>query len=227
MRSHLVPVEVVALAGLVLAYLTWRAMQQQAAYTGPDYVDPQPVGDWPNGMPGDPMTQEILDAADVVDPQPDTGPPPVDTSANVGSSIMQALSSPVRGIRNNNPGNIRKGSTAWQGLAPEQSDSAFLQFDDMEHGIRAIAVTIKTYSQKYGLNSIAGIINRWAPPNENATGAYVQHVADALGVAPDAFIQVSDPGVMEQLVRAIIKQENGPASLLVSDSTIAAGVGMA
>ena len=43
-----------------------------------------------------------------------------------------------RGIRNNNPGNIKKNGVDWDGLSEEQTDNTFFQFDDPVYGIRAL-----------------------------------------------------------------------------------------
>src|SRR5574337_804815 len=82
---------------------------------------------------------------------------------------------PSRGIRNNNPGNIRKSSEPWRGLAAakDQKDPAFFTFETPEWGIRAMAVILRTYQTKYGLRTIRAIIGRWAPSAENDTDAYV------------------------------------------------------
>lgn len=83
----------------------------------------------------------------------------------------------TRGFRNNNPGNIRHGSP-WVGLADEQPDSAFCTFKSVEYGIRAIHRLLHTYASKYGCTNIESIINRYAPPNENNTSAYINTVYD-------------------------------------------------
>jgi hypothetical protein len=114
----------------------------------------------------------------------------------------------ARGLRNANPGNIRKGQD-WLGLAPQQPDLEFCTFTDPVYGIRAIAKIVLTYATRHKLTTVRGIINRWAPPVENDTSSYVQHVADRLGVDPDSPIRVTDPAVMKVLVAAIIKHENG------------------
>ena len=59
-----------------------------------------------------------------------------------------------RGIRNNNPGNIRRGSSRWLGLSPLQSDSEFCQFDTLTYGIRALLVLLRSYYNKYHCNTI-------------------------------------------------------------------------
>lgn len=114
----------------------------------------------------------------------------------------------TRGIRNNNPGNIRRGQR-WQGLAPQQTDADFDQFVSPYWGIRALAKTLKTYQVKHKLNTIAGIITRWAPPSENITLSYVDSVAKRLGVAPNAPVDLNNTNTLAALTNAIIKHENG------------------
>lgn len=114
----------------------------------------------------------------------------------------------VRGFRNKNPGNIRHGSK-WQGLAPQQTDKGFCQFVSHEYGIRAIYKLMQTYQNKYGLNTIASIINRYAPPNENHTQNYINRCAADLGVSPDERISTSDMKTLISLAKAIVNVELG------------------
>ncbi|HEA0341613.1 TPA: structural protein [Salmonella enterica] len=115
-----------------------------------------------------------------------------------------------RGIRNNNPGNIRWGDD-WKGLVPksQRTDKDFCQFITPEYGIRAMIVILRNYQRKHGLNTISGIINRWAPTNENNTQAYIDSVAKSTGVTPDQFIHTDDSRFMMKLLQAIIRHENG------------------
>ena len=113
-----------------------------------------------------------------------------------------------RGIRNNNPGNLRHGDN-WRGLAVEQTDDAFCQFVLPEYGIRALAKTLTTYQQKYGLNSIGDIIKRWAPSNENDTTAYIASVCHQTRRSANAPIDLSEYKAMRALLVAIITHENG------------------
>ena len=139
-----------------------------------------------------------------------------------------------RGIRNNNPGNLRRNATAWQGLAPAQSDSEFFQFVAPVWGIRALARTLRTYVHSHNLATVREIVNRWAPPvgrdsvgrsyTQN-TDAYTRHVAAAVGVSPDQALAFS-AGQLEALVTAIIRHENGqqPYSVaLIREGIAAAG----
>lgn len=115
-----------------------------------------------------------------------------------------------RGVRNNNPGNLRWGDP-WQGLVPEaqRTDKDFCQFIAPAWGVRALAITLITYQDKHDLHTVAGMILRWAPPKENNTAAYICAVAAALDVASSTIINVHDYAVMAPLVRAIIRHENG------------------
>jgi len=113
-----------------------------------------------------------------------------------------------RGIRNNNAGNIRWGSN-WQGLvSPEKrTDKDFCQFIQPVYGLRAIVKLIFTYRDKYGLNTVESIINRYAPPSENNTRGYIQRVCDKLGVKPNQPIELTDKA-LALLIRAICGVEN-------------------
>ena len=100
---------------------------------------------------------------------------------------MQKTTVP-RGIRLNNPGNIKHGDD-WQGMSAEQADPDFITFISPVWGIRAMARTLTTYSTSYGLNTVEGIIGRWAPESENDTASYIAHVASALGVDQGSAVQ--------------------------------------
>ncbi len=130
----------------------------------------------------------------------------------------------ARGIRNNNPGNIRHGEK-WEGLSDKQTDSSFCIFVSPEYGIRALAKVLLTYYKKYQLNTVKKIISRYAPPNENETESYIKSVANQLGVASDEVIDLSSVAVLAVLLRAIIRHENGEQPY--SDEQILKGIHLA
>lgn len=129
----------------------------------------------------------------------------------------------TRGLRNNNPGNLRRTADQWQGLAPSQTDPDFFQFVSPEYGIRALARVLINYQNNAGLNTLRQIAQRFAPPSENDTGAYAQHLAQVVGVTPDTPINVRD--VLPALVPGIIVHENGLNPY--SAQTILRGIAMA
>jgi hypothetical protein len=114
-----------------------------------------------------------------------------------------------RGIRNHNPGNLRKTKDPWQGLSATQSDPEFFQFSEAKWGIRALARLLIAYQDKLGLDTVEKILSRYAPPVENNTSSYIGHVAKKLGVESDEKLDVHEYRVLRPLVEAIILHENG------------------
>ena len=134
-----------------------------------------------------------------------------------------------RGIRNNNPGNLDQGSP-WQGLVNNPAEPRFCTFKDPVWGIRALTVTLITYHDKRrakdgsSIDTIREVIERWAPPHENNTAAYINEVSKAVGVAPDMIIDLHDYNTMRPLVEAIIRHENGRGPLKTLNSWYSAEV---
>ncbi len=116
---------------------------------------------------------------------------------------------PSRGIRNNNPGNLRRSKDPWQGLAESQTDEDFFIFKTPIYGIRALARTLIAYQDEHGLRTIGKIINRWAPANENDTAAYISFATEGAGFAADQPLDMHSYDDLKPLVLAIIKHENG------------------
>lgn len=108
-----------------------------------------------------------------------------------------------RGIRNNNPGNIRYVGTQWRGLVGD--DGAFCIFDTPENGIRAIAKVLTTYGKR-GLNTIGEIIPVWAPSTENDTQSYIDAVCTDCHRNADQTLSKED---WPDFIAAIIHHENG------------------
>jgi hypothetical protein len=132
----------------------------------------------------------------------------------------KAAVKPTRGERNCNCGNIeRTPGTTWKGASPDQTaDPRFVVFTSPVWGIRALAKVLLTYSRVYpqdtpqDIDTVAEIIRRWAPSTENDTAAYIAAVCKSTGFGPDQPIDVTDKEVMESLVIAICRQENGRLS---------------
>lgn len=125
-------------------------------------------------------------------------------------------------IQNNNPGNIRRGSTHWVGEDLTDQTGEFVVFISPEYGIRAIAKIIHSYKRE-GLDTISLAINRWAPPSENNTDSYVSDVCRRCGVGPHDVVDFAE--IMPILVKAIIRHEEGEQPY--TDTQINAGIGMA
>lgn len=128
-----------------------------------------------------------------------------------GVATMKQDSAP-RGVRNNNPLNIRVGNN-WQGETAVNTDGDFEQFESVEMGIRAAAKLLKNYRTLYGADTISAIITRWAPSNENNTAAYIASVEKQTGINREQKLSDAD---YVPLIVAMIKHENGvqPYSLV-------------
>lgn len=90
----------------------------------------------------------------------------------------------TRGIRNNNPFNIKyNAANKWQGQTG--SDGIFCKFDTMQNGVRAFKKILETYARKYGIIGCGAVLDRFAPPVENDLLAYKSYVFGR-GIKPTA-----------------------------------------
>lgn len=118
-----------------------------------------------------------------------------------------------RGLRNNNPGNIRRSRVRYKGEVHPSRDPEFKEFSSVAYGYRAMFVLLDTYRSRYGLTTIRQMLNRYAPPEENFTEGYIRYVADYSGVLPDETVDTRDERDMIPIVAAMSKIENGVAAL--------------
>ncbi|WP_024904460.1 hypothetical protein [Robbsia andropogonis] len=116
---------------------------------------------------------------------------------------LQAQSKDPRGIRNNNPGNIKYGAFAKDAGAVGQDRGGFAIFPEMKAGVEATIKLLQGYAKR-GIDTVEKVISRWAPPSENNTSAYIADVAKSLGVSADQRL-TSDQ--IASLAPAIFKHE--------------------
>ncbi|PRZ51228.1 hypothetical protein BX589_12069 [Paraburkholderia fungorum] len=116
-------------------------------------------------------------------------------AANIVNSVTSGGSI---GIRNNNPGNLKDPKTG-----------QFQSFATQQEGIAAADANLLAYQTKHGINTIDGIVNRWAPSgdgNNNPT-AYAASVSKATGFAPDQQIDLSDKATRTKVLNAMFNVE--------------------
>lgn len=121
-------------------------------------------------------------------------------AASAPPSIPSSGSLPL-GLRQNNPGNLR----TWGNRAVQ---NGFAVFSSMSEGLSAMAGNLLSYNKK-GINTLRGIITKWAPPGENDTGAYIDTVAKRLGIDPDQKNNMFDPETLAKIMGAMIQVEQG------------------
>lgn len=142
----------------------------------------------------------------------------------------------TRGIRNNNPGNLRYTAIPWQGKlsyannkdwsgTPTNIVKEFEQFSNMAYGIRAMAIDI-TGDVAENNYSLGQLIYEFAPPSENNTALYIQQVKQNAGIAdanaPLKFTFLS----LSEVIRAMINMENGADGARVTNQDIVDGINM-
>jgi len=109
------------------------------------------------------------------------------------------------GMRLNNPGNIRPGA----GFFGESGqDKGYAKFVSDAAGLRAIQRLLMTYGNQYGINTLRGLANRYAPPSDNnPTENYIEFLSQKTGINPDEPINLAERGA--EIIPAIIGFEQG------------------
>jgi hypothetical protein len=141
-----------------------------------------------------------------------------------------------RGIRNNNPLNIRHSPSRWQGMAVEQTDPSFVQFRSMAYGYRAVCKLLQSYWQRFRKEgkpfTVRTIISRWAPPEDNNdTESYIRSVLLIGGLGGQEILFPPDNplgyGRLERLLIAMTCVESGIGTNRVDSKMILEGYRMA
>lgn len=115
-----------------------------------------------------------------------------------------------RGLRNNNPLNIRiSRGKPFLGEVRPSNDPSFMQFESMAHGYRAAFKLLDNYRKLYGCTQLVDFIRRWAPPIENDTNAYIRTVCKHTGYADVSTVDTRNEYQMKRIVAAMSFVENG------------------
>lgn len=130
-----------------------------------------------------------------------------------GTATMPQGKGP-RNQRNNNPGNIEYGQFAIAHGATG-SDGRFAIFPTLEAGYAAQQDLLKSYGKK-GINTISGVVGKWAPSSENDTGKYSAFVAKKMGIGANEQIDLSNPEIRAQLSKHMSRYEGMPESALAA-----------
>jgi hypothetical protein len=113
-----------------------------------------------------------------------------------------------RGLRNNNPMNLRYvAAIDWVGQTG-QDNAGYAIFDTAENGVRAGMINLRTGFERYNANTVRKIITRWAPAHENPTSSYIDYVGRTLSVGPDMAL-LFNREIIVPLSRSIVQFENG------------------
>lgn len=117
-----------------------------------------------------------------------------------------SVASGTRGARNNNPGNLEFHGQA--GATREAGSGRFAKFGSMAQGVAALGRQLQLYGSR-GVNTLRGIISRYAPGHENDTASYIRTVSRMTGFGADQQLNLNDAGTLGLLIRGISTVENG------------------
>jgi hypothetical protein len=127
----------------------------------------------------------------------------------------------TRGVRNNNPGNLRKMGSwqSWDGLAPDQTDPEFVRFVSSEKGIELLAQVLLNKQIRKGLTTPRAIVLDYAPPKDgNDPAKYLATVLPRINKSADQPIDLAgDRALHLAFTNAVIYAENSysyPASVV-------------
>ena len=121
-----------------------------------------------------------------------------------------------RGIRNDNPLNIRHGKSQWVGMREKQTDKAFVQFSKRVYGYRAAFVLIRGYIAK-GKDTIGKIVAKWAPSSDgNNTQSYISYVSKSTGIHASHALRWEDKEALVAIVQSMAHMESG----IIEDKTL-------
>ena len=119
--------------------------------------------------------------------------------------LIRAQDGLPRGLRLNNPGNIRPGAGFFGEVG---DDGGYAKFASDAAGLRAIQRLLMTYGNQYGINTLRGLANRYAPPSDNnPTENYIEFLSQKTGIDPDEPINLAERGA--EIIPAIIGFEQG------------------
>jgi hypothetical protein len=164
-----------------------------------------------NSLPGLPTPASPASASAPAPSTDSAAPSPVSVAQPMGNVAVNGADMNLpRGLRNNNPLNIEAGRFTQSQPGFAGSDGRFAKFASADDGIGAASKLLDTYSNKYGLNTVQGIVGRWAPAGDgNNVSAYAASVAKDLGVDPAQPLDMSNPTVKQALIMSMGKVENG------------------
>ena len=120
--------------------------------------------------------------------------------------------------RYNNPGALEYQPWMEKYGARVGENGRYAQFDSPDDGYNVMGKVLDTYQNKHGLNTVSGIVGRWAPSNvdNNSTSGYTQKVASELGIDPNAQLT---PEQRPALMRAMASYESGRKAPMPGQTT--------
>jgi hypothetical protein len=212
-------------AALAAAYATWKGIQMEIKTPGGTSATPETnrrMDQLRRERSADPMS-EPHDGYNA-DGTPKGSTPYSGPTESLSHRVLRYFGfgdhSQPRGIRNNNPLNL-EAVPGQQGL--KGSDGRFGVYGSMEEGVASNLNQLLLYQDRDHLNTIQGIVGKWAPAGENDPNSYAAFVAQKMGLGVNDKIDLHDPKIAQAVIAAMAQKENGKR---ISEASIAQGVSM-
>lgn len=120
------------------------------------------------------------------------------------SVVGSEFSKRTKALQNRNFLNLKTpGNDKWLGQIGEDEEKHAI-FSDAAYSIRAGYILISNYEKKYGLNTVRGIVCRFAEGNQKS---YINFVCKRLGIGPDEAFNVKER--LPELLKAMVQFETG------------------
>lgn len=103
-------------------------------------------------------------------------------------------------------------------MRPPGKSTGFQEPTTPDKDLARIDANLKSYGDK-GVNTLAGVISKWSPPNENDTPALIKNASKFLGIDPNQPIDLQNPAVRQAISTAIIKQEGNLPKVFATTQT--------
>ncbi|WP_186216292.1 hypothetical protein [Burkholderia gladioli] len=155
--------------------------------------------------PGPNHDQQVVEAQAGGIVTPDVGEHNAGSWGRLGAWFQNAKKHPPRGVRNNNPGNLKYGDFAYQQGATGRDSDGFAVFPTMEAGVAAQRALLGLYLRQ-GNDTIRKVVSKYAPSSENDTTGYIADVARKLGISPDQRLTTANIAALSD---AMIAREVG------------------
>ena len=133
------------------------------------------------------------------------------------------------GYRANNPMDVTSDPTTlkndpWVGqvgvVYSSDSSHCFAVFDSVANGVRCGAHVVLGYQKNDGINTLQGLVDRFAPSSDNNPSDYAAELADYVGRGKDESISFDE--YLETICRGIVQREQSLD--LVTDAEYTAGI---
>lgn len=128
-----------------------------------------------------------------------------------------------RGMRNNNPLNLRPFRNLYRGQVGTDRDGHAI-FDTVQNGIRAAALNLVTQYRRDGQKTLRSFISEFAPSFENQTEKYINFVATQTGLNPNQPFELNATNTLKILQSMAVMEVGSRFARMIPANLYAVGL---